>query len=230
MGLPSPIYHSGKRNRPQVKICGLTDVQQALACAAAGADAIGYVFYPKSPRFISEEKARAISLALPEGITPVGVFVNMPFSDIMQKVKRCFLKAVQLHGQESPELVNRLREENLLVIKALFTGGSPSFKEVCNYNAGGYLLECAGGNLPGGNALEWNWEDAQSLGRSYPIILAGGLCPDNISRAIIGANPDAVDVSSGVESRPGIKDIAKVKAFMTGVCRLSPGKKLRKIF
>lgn len=222
-------------NRPQIKICGLTRVDEAVGCAARGADAIGLVFYPKSPRHLTEDQAREICLALPEEIATVGVFVNESFATIMRKVEHCRLKAVQIHGQETPELVDRLRGEGLIVIKALFIGGQPALGEASHYNASAFLVECAQGTLPGGNALQWNWADAKGLGAEYPLVVAGGLAPDNVAQAIADSEPDAVDVSSGVEAGPGRKDLQKVGAFIEAVarCDFDPKtgrEKLRAIF
>jgi phosphoribosylanthranilate isomerase len=207
--------------RPQVKVCGLTRVEEALECVSLGADAIGCVFYPLSPRHVTDDQAKKICMAMPSEVITVGVFVNETFSDIMQKVKTCHLKAVQLHGSESPELVSRLCKENLLVIKALFIQGSPSIEDVANYKASAYLVECGKGRLPGGNALEWNWEKARDFGKQHPFILAGGLAPGNIAHAVAASMPDAVDVSSGVESSPGRKDSSKVKSFIDALSRCS---------
>lgn len=215
---------------PQVKVCGLTRVEEALGCAALGVNAIGCVFYPKSPRHVTEDQAKKICLALPPEVKTVGVFVNETFSTIMDKVERCHLKAVQLHGQESPELVSRLCKENLLVIKALFVEGEPSLEAVSNYEASAYLVECGKGPLPGGNALEWDWEKANRFGEQYPLILAGGLAPENIAHVITLCGPDAVDVSSGVESRPGRKDLGKVESFMDAISSCILNKYLRRIF
>ena len=215
---------------PQVKICGLTRVQQALQCADLGADAIGFVFYPKSPRHVTDDQAKKICLALPERIKKVGVFVNESFSSIMNHVERCHLSTVQLHGQESPELVRRLHSQNLQIIKALFVDGNPSLKDAENYPASAFLVECAQGKLPGGNALQWNWDQAKSFGEKHPLIIAGGLCPENVSHAIKVSSPHAVDVSSGVESSPGNKDIDKVSLFLDAVFRCGFDKKAEKIF
>nr|MBC8363342.1 phosphoribosylanthranilate isomerase [Candidatus Desulfatibia profunda] len=222
-------------NTPQIKICGLTRVEEALECAALGADAIGCVFYPKSPRHLTENQAREICLALTDQVKTVGVFVNETFAAIMRKVERCRLNAVQLHGREAPQLVERLRREELLTIKALFAGGNPSLKEVSNYRASAYLVECGRENLPGGTGLEWNWEEAKRLGETHPLILAGGLAPNNVYRAVAAGVPDALDVSSGVESAPGRKDLVKVKAFVEAVLQCSAenikaSKTFRKIF
>ena len=215
---------------PQVKICGLTEVEQALQCAALGVDAIGCVFYPKSPRHLTDDQARKICLSLPERIKTVGVFVNQTFSNIMHHVEFCHLSTVQLHGQESPELVRSLCKENLHVIKALFIDANPTLKDASNYQASAFLVECGQGKLPGGNALQWNWEQAKSFGEKHPLIIAGGLAPENVAHAIKVSSPHAVDVSSGVESSPGQKDIGKVAVFLDAVFRCGLKKKLRKIF
>lgn len=199
---------------PQIKICGLTEVSQALECAALGPDAIGCVFFPKSPRNISQTRAKEICTALPPGITSVGVFVNETFSFIMRKVEFCGLKAVQLHGQEPPELVKQLRRENLKVIMGLFMTREPGLNQAEKYEADGFLIECGQGKLPGGNAKTWDWSSAKPFGEKYPFILAGGLSPDNVTQAVTQAQPDAVDVSSGVELSPGQKDINKVKNLL----------------
>jgi len=215
---------------PQVKICGLTRVEQALQCVALGADAIGCVFYPKSPRHLTNDRAREICSAVTDRVKTVGVFVNESFSSIMNHVERCHLSTVQLHGQESPELVRRLRNQNLQVIKALFIDGNPSLKDAENYPASAFLVECGQGKLPGGNALQWNWDQAKSFGEKHPLIIAGGLTPENVSHAITVSSPHAVDVSSGVESSPGHKDIDKVAVFLNTVFRCGFNKKTEKIF
>jgi phosphoribosylanthranilate isomerase len=219
-----------KKNRPQVKICGLTQVREAVECVSLGVEAIGCVFYPKSPRYITDDQAKEICMAVKERVKTVGVFANETFSNIMQRAERCRLSAVQLHGQESPDLVHRLRKENLYVIKALFVDGTPTMDDVSNYNASAYLVECGKGKLPGGNALEWNWEQAKSFGEKHPLIIAGGLAPDNVSQAIKVSTPHAVDVSSGVENSPGLKDLDKVEAFIDAVSGCISIKKLKKIF
>lgn len=221
-------------NKPQIKVCGLTRVEEALECAALGVDAIGCVFFSKSPRHVTEDQARKISTSLSGKVKTVGVFVNETFDNIMQKVNYCYLDCVQLHGSESPGLVSRLVQENIVVIKALFVEGRPSLEEAANYQASAYLVECGKGILPGGNALQWDWNKAYDFGEQHPFILAGGLAPENICRAVTESAPDAVDVSSGVESSPGRKDSNKVKSFIDALvrCRLNrePGKKIRRIF
>jgi phosphoribosylanthranilate isomerase len=202
---------------PQIKICGLTSAREAEACVAAGADAIGFISYPKSPRHLENQAIRRITARLPSMVCPVGVFVNENFDRIMQTVTIGGLKGVQLHGQEDPGLVEALTEEGLTVIKALFVNGNPALETAGRFAPSAFLVECAGGPLPGGNAMDWNWADARKLPADRPVVLAGGLTPDNITIAIAAGNPAAVDVSSGVEIRPGHKDMDKVAAFCRAV-------------
>ena len=201
----------------QVKICGLTRVEEAVACAEAGARAVGCVFYAKSPRCVSAATARAIRRALPSEVLCVGVFVDEPFEGIMAIAAHTGFTAVQLHGNESPEVVERLRREGLFVIKALFADRMPSFDVAPQYPASAFLVECGKGPLPGGNADAWEWSSAVAIAEHYPLILAGGLDPKNAAQAVRAALPDAVDVSSGVETGPGRKDIHKVEQLIAAV-------------
>jgi phosphoribosylanthranilate isomerase len=146
-------------------------------------------------------------------------------------VDACGLTAVQLHGQESPDVVNALCARGIRVIKALFIHKRPLISEVSHYHpATAFLVECGTGRLPGGNALTWNWSAVKSFGLTYPLILAGGLSPDTIARAVSEAGPDAVDVSSGVESSPGCKDILKVRALIRAISRCSIERQSRRIW
>ncbi len=215
---------------PQIKVCGLTRVENALECIALGADAIGCVFYPKSPRYVTDDQARDICKAVSSRATMVGVFVNESFSFIMKKVQRCLLDTVQLHGQESPELVTRIRKEKLKVIKTLFLRSTPDFENAKYFKPSAFLVECGNGALPGGNAISWNWEKARHLVGDYPVILAGGLSPENVSNAVKQGIPDAVDVSSGVELSPGLKDTGRVEAFIQAVSMCGLNRKTRRIF
>ena len=215
---------------PQIKICGLTRPDEAEACAGAGADAIGYIFYPPSPRSLAADAAARITRVLPEGICPVGVFVNETYDTIISVADTAGVRAVQLHGRETPALVERLQTRGLIVIKTLFFNGAPDFDAIGHYSAAAYLVECVGGPLPGGNALSWNWSAASALSADHPVILAGGLNPDNITKAIAEARPDAVDVSSGVEHQPGRKDLDKVAALCQAVSRTRQGRPPRPVF
>jgi phosphoribosylanthranilate isomerase len=201
----------------QVKVCGLTRADEAAACAQAGARAIGCVFYPRSPRRVDDSAAGAIRRALPPDVLCVGVFVDESFDTILASVGRTGFTAVQLHGRETPELVQQLRREGLFVIKVLFAGRAPGIEAAPQYPASAFLVECGRGALPGGNAQAWEWSKAAPLGKRHPLILAGGLTSENAAQAAGEASPDAVDVSSGVESSPGRKDIRKVIQFIAAV-------------
>lgn len=216
--------------RIQAKICGLTDPGEAAAVAAMGADAIGLVFFPKSPRHLSDDNARAVADALPTDMARIGVFVDMDADTVLRKAKRCGLTGVQLHGRETPETVERLRDEGLTVIKGLFASRSPGLEESGDYRPSAFLAECGKGTLPGGNAKTWDWSAARTLGRGRPLVLAGGLNPDNVIDAVREALPDAVDVSSGVEASPGRKDLKRVRAFLEALTRAPRKTPSRRIF
>jgi phosphoribosylanthranilate isomerase len=218
---------------PQVKICGLTHPLEAAQCADLGADAIGVVFFPKSPRHVTPDQARAVVQALPKTTAAVGVFVDASFSFIMARVERCGLCMAQLHGRESANLAARLKAEGVGVIKALFVDGRPDLSDAPGFDVAGYLVECAKGPLPGGNAMTWDWRAARDFGRRHPLVLAGGLSPENVAAAIAAALPAAIDVSSGVEVSPGRKDPAKVARLITAVQRSADqytGKRIRPVF
>ncbi len=208
---------AASRRPPQVKVCGLTLVDEAVACAEMGADAIGLVFYPPSPRLVSGQRAREISESLPEQVWKVGVFVDESFPAVMKKAEFCRLNCVQLHGTEPPEMVEALEMAGIRVIKSLFVKKRPFLSEAHLYRASAYLIESGGGVVPGGAGLSWKWAEAGELAGKLPCILAGGLSPENVGHAIYEFGPDAVDVSSGVESEPGRKDIVKVRAFIEAV-------------
>ena len=210
----------------QVKVCGLTRVDEAVACAQAGARAVGCVFYAKSPRCVTAATARAIRRALPPEVACVGVFVDEPFEGIMALAAHTGFAAAQLHGSEAPEVVERLRREGLFVIKALFADRAPGIETGSQYWASAFLVECGQGALPGGNAHAWEWGRAAALGQRYPLILAGGLTPENAAQAVRAALPDAVDVSSGVEASPGRKDICKVEKFIAAVATASARRRI----
>lgn len=200
---------------PLIKICGLTRPNNALACARAGADAIGLVFFEKSPRSLSMDQALAITRILPPQILCCGVFVDESFERIMDRVDGCGLKGVQLHGNESPALVAKLAAENLVVIKTLFATKTPFLAQADLYPSASFLLvEQGGGRLPGGNAKVWDYGLCDNVNLPRPMMLAGGLCCENIQEAIGLARPRAVDISSGVEKTPGLKDMEKVKTFI----------------
>ena len=218
------------RQTPQVKICGLTRVSEAQACVALGASAIGCVFYPPSPRNLTMVQARRICAALPPEAVSVGVFANATYDHIVQTVSFCSLQAVQLHGQEPPDLIAQLHRAGLTVYKTLFSTRPPFLADADQYRASAYLVEYGQGRLPGGNAEAWNWQEARDVARTHPLILAGGLAPENVAAAIAMCEPDAVDVSSSVEAFPGRKDLDRVKAFIDQVALGRTHRNIRRIF
>ncbi|MFW6080502.1 MAG: phosphoribosylanthranilate isomerase [Desulfosalsimonas sp.] len=216
--------------RIQVKICGITEPEDGLVCAAWGADAVGLVFYPKSPRFVTANQAALIASVLPSHVARVGVFVNESFDTVIETAHNCGLSAVQLHGSEPPELVEKLRQKGLTVIKCLYVNGRPPLSSAWQYNASAFLVECSAGVLPGGNAKTWDWSAAGDFAEKYPTIIAGGLAPENVCEAIDAARPDAVDASSALESSPGRKDTKKVRDFIYAVRMYKISNKTRRIF
>lgn len=208
---------NNKIEKIQIKICGITTIEDAAACVRFGADAIGLIFYPPSSRFVSLDKARDICSWVPGEISTVGVFVNEPFESIMKTVNAAGIQMVQLHGSEPPELVLKLKAAGLSVIKALFAGKEPSFAHAYDYHADAFLVECPGKSAHGGTGKSWDWGLAREIPGDTPLLLAGGLNPGNIRQAVEAARPDGVDVSSGVEREPGLKDYDKVRQFINAV-------------
>lgn len=203
---------------PLVKICGLTRPGNALDCVRAGAHMIGLVFFEKSPRHLSVSQAREITSTLPPHVLPCGVFVDAGYDTIMDTAQRGGIRAAQLHGNEPPGLATQLSRQGLVVIKAFFAARAPLLSTAATYpDADFCLAEYGKGVLPGGNAETWNYGLAADVGGHTALMLAGGLTPDNVGEAIAQARPAAVDASSGVESAPGVKDIEKMKAFISAV-------------
>jgi len=211
------------RYYPQIKICGLTLPEQARACADLGADAIGLVFFAKSPRNVTQEQAAAVKAGLPPRVAAAGVFVDPDREFLVRTVRRCGLDIVQLHGGESPAFVAEVQAMlTVPIIKVLFATRPPGLGDAAGYRAAGYLVECGRGPLPGGNAMVWDWAAAQAVGRDFPLILAGDLAPDNVAEAIGACLPDAVDASSSLEAGPGVKDLEKVARFIAQVKQSEP--------
>lgn len=204
-------FQSLPDHSPFIKICGLTDKDNAQACVRAGADIIGLVFYPKSPRHLEISRAAQVAKTLVSQVPVWGVFVDAELDTIMAHVHACGLTGVQLHGSESPDLVDALKKRKLAVAKAVFAAGSPGLDVVHIYAAADCLLvECGLGKLPGGNARTWDYSLARKISAQYPVLLAGGLTCTNIKKAMADADPLGVDISSGVETAFGIKDIQQV--------------------
>jgi phosphoribosylanthranilate isomerase len=196
-----------------VKVCGLTRVEDGRAAAAAGADAVGFVFWPRSPRVVAPERAREIASALPPFVARVGVFVDEDPAAITRIAQQVGLDVVQLHGDEPLADLDRLPRR---VVKALRLGdGARAAIGAWSARGAGILLDAGMPGQPGGTGRRLDWPAVRALRDSAPwLMLAGGLDASNVAEAIRVASPDAVDVSSGVESAPGVKDPERVAAFV----------------
>jgi phosphoribosylanthranilate isomerase len=199
--------------KTRVKICGITNVADGLAAAEAGADMIGLMFYESSPRHITLARAVEISRAMPLFLMRVGVFVNAPADFVLRAIGECNLTMLQFHGDETSDFCTQF---GLMNMKAIRVRDAESLTQLENYQTDAFLLDAHSRNGLGGTGEKFNWDlavEAQKFGK--PIFLAGGLTPENVADAVRIVHPFGVDVSSGVESAPGIKDHAKVKAFIT---------------
>lgn len=197
------------------KICGITRIEDALAAVDAGADAIGLVFYPPSPRAVSVVQARAIIAALPPFVTTVGLFVNASRCELNETLEAVGLDLLQFHGDETPEDCEGYHRP---FIKALRVKPGDDIASACRVysKASGLLLDAYVPGVPGGTGETFDWSLIPK-DLSKPVILAGGLSPDNVAQAIEQVRPYAVDVSGGVELHKGIKDHGKIRAFMKAV-------------
>ena len=194
-----------------VKICGITRLEDAEAAVAAGAGAIGFIFWPKSPRFIDPHRARKIAAALPPLVTAVGVFVNQPVAHVNGVASLVRLGAVQLHGDETPEFAAAVTTP---VIKALSIGAANVRRWPARVRL---LLDVHDPVSRGGTGRTIDWTAAADLASQREILLAGGLTPDNVAAAVARVRPFGIDVSSGVECAPGIKDHQRLRALFEAV-------------
>lgn len=203
--------------RTRVKICGITNPQDAHEAVHHGADALGLVFYPPSPRFITIDQAREVVRGLPPFVTVVGLFVNANRDEIGQVLSKVRIDLLQFHGDESPDDCFGHARPYIKVVR--MREGIDLRAEQQRYSrASGLLLDTYRKDVPGGTGAVFDW-DSIPVDMAGSIILAGGLNPDNIESAIQRVRPYAVDVSGGVERKQGIKDAEKISAFMRGVER-----------
>jgi len=202
----------------KIKICGITNLEDALAAAAAGADALGFNFYKKSPRCIEPQKAAEIIEQLPPFIVPVGIFVNEREDRIREILASTGIQAVQFHGDESPEFCQRFGGR---VIKAFQVKDKESLKNMAHYRVGAFLLDSYKDGVRGGTGVAFDWHLAVVAKTFGKIILAGGLTPENVAEAVKLVQPYGVDVAGGVEKEKGVKDHAMLKKFITEVRRAS---------
>lgn len=206
----------------KIKICGITNVDDAEVAVRAGSDALGFVMYRKSPRFVEPAAVRAIVAGLPPFVLPVGVFVNEEAEKVRALMDECGLTLAQLHGDESAQYCQNLGRPALKAIRLKDRGAFRVLAELHGRaNVRGFLLDAFSDQAYGGTGQTVDWTLAQEAARSTPIILAGGLNPANVADGIRVVRPYGVDVSSGVERSPGKKDPDKVKAFVEAA-RLVP--------
>jgi phosphoribosylanthranilate isomerase len=199
----------------KVKICGITSIGDAEEAVEAGADALGLMFYPGSPRCISVETAETIERRLPPYILRVGVFADPSPEDVFSALHRCGLNVLQFHGHETPEFC---RQFGVMTMKAFRMRDAQSLLEIPGYATDAYLLDSYVRGKPGGTGEKFNWALAVKAAKfGKPIFLAGGLTPENVAEAVQMVKPFGVDVSSGVEASPGKKDPAKMRAFVAAV-------------
>ncbi|WP_339510394.1 phosphoribosylanthranilate isomerase [Pseudomonas sp. RL_15y_Pfl2_60] len=197
------------------KICGITRLEDARVAVAAGADAIGFVFYAKSPRAVTIEQAQAIIAQLPPFVTTVGLFVDMPREQLSQLLEQVPLDLLQFHGDETPEQCEGFARPYIKALRV--QAGDDIARRIAAYtSASGVLLDTFVSGVPGGTGQAFDWSLVPQ-GLEMPIILAGGLTPDNVQAAIRQVKPYAVDVSGGVEASKGLKDSSKVQAFVHAV-------------
>jgi phosphoribosylanthranilate isomerase len=210
----------------EIKICGITNLEDASFAVECGADALGFNFYPKSPRYGAPESVKEIIAKIPDGITRVGVFVNHDALEVKKIVEYCGLDIVQLHGDESPEYCRQFPPS--LLIKAFSPRGEGDLRTLSSYPVRAILVDAYDPVRYGGTGKRSDWRLAVKVKETHPLIIAGGLNADNIREVIEIVSPHAVDINSGAESSPGRKDPEKVRKIIEIVRRI--GGKGPKVF
>jgi len=200
----------------RIKICGITNIEDARLAAGMGAHALGFIFFPKSPRSVRPDAAREIIRNLPPLLMTVGVFVDEEAGVVRQIAETAGLDWIQLHGQETPEYCRSLKRR---VVKGFRIKDADSLSLLPGYRGSvqAFLLDTYKAGTAGGTGKTFDWTLARRAKEWGPVILAGGLTPANVAQAIKAAQPDAVDVASGVETAPGKKDPDKLRAFFEAV-------------
>jgi len=193
-----------------VKICGLTRLEDALAAARLGADWVGFNFWPRSRRYIAPEAAAAIVAALPASVLPVGVFVDPGAAELARAIQVSGVRTVQLHGDEPPALCAAVP---VPVVKGIRVRDAHSLAALAAYEVSAFLLDSATPGY-GGSGTGFDWALAAEIAADVPLWLAGGLTPENVAEAVRRVRPRGVDVASGVESTPGVKDWKRMEAFI----------------
>jgi len=211
---PFPAHGETHYRRIRTKICGITRLEDALHASRLGVDALGFVFYRKSPRYIDPDRAAAIIFDLPPFITTVGLFVNPTHDDLEQVLHHCPLDMLQFHGDETPGLCTMQR---LPVIKAISVSGKEDLERVASYDCPVLLDAKAPAGVYGGHGQCFDWSLLEGFDHRHELILAGGLNAANVRQALTLRPWYAVDVSSGVESAPGVKDAAAMETFVARI-------------
>ncbi len=201
----------------EIKICGMTSVEDARAALALEVDYLGFIFYPKSPRAVSAEQVKQILGELDAPCKAVGVFVNAPREEVEAAVDACGLYAAQIHGDESPDEFAGSALRLWRALKMMPGGPAPDPEA---WAAERYVVDAAVPGAYGGTGVTADWEAAREVARQRPVLLAGGLTPENVVEAIRAVMPRGVDVSSGVELRPGVKDHGRMKEFVMRARRM----------
>lgn len=204
----------------RVKICGITRKSDALIAMETGVHALGLVFHPKSPRFVPPPRAKEMIASLPPLVSWVGVFVNQPVEAVLETVRQVGLDTVQLHGEESRQECHYCLEKGFRVVKAIRVATEEDLKVSEEYRGAvsAILLDTRVTGEYGGTGRSFPWKLALQV-KDIPIILAGGLNPENVAQAVAEVHPWGVDVSSGVEAAPGVKDPALIRAFMNNILK-----------
>lgn len=200
--------------RFEIKICGLTNLDDALAAVELGADYIGFVTYAKSPRSVTPATITTILSAIRVPFKAVGVFVNEPRSSVENIAEDCGLYAVQLHGDETPGDFPSMRVPVWRAVRLTERKEVPS---ISGWHAERYVIDAAPAGVYGGAGVAADWQHARKIAERHPVMLAGGLTPANVSNALLEVHPLGVDVSSGLESSPGKKDIVAMERFVRAV-------------
>lgn len=205
----------------RIKICGLTRLDQAQAITQLGISTLGFIAVPRSPRYIPADRVREITTALPPDIQTIGVFVDESVGAIAQYVQHSGLNGVQLHGNESPQMCQELRQAlpNVEIVKAFRIREAVDLEETQNYAdvVDTLLLDAYHPQMQGGTGQTLDWSLLKAFKPSQPWLLAGGLRPENIAQALAAVNPAGVDLSSGVERSPGDKDLQRVQALLANL-------------
>ncbi len=209
--------------RTRIKICGMTKKSDVDLAVRLGVDAIGFIFVKSSPRYISPEDARQIAASVPPFVDMVGVFMDEEPSSIHEIISYCNLTVVQLHGSETPDYSEAISS---IVIKAFRVRPEMTPMDLAGYQnvVDGFLLDTYQKGVAGGTGQTFDWQLANKLSPPGPLVLAGGINPENVGAAIQAVRPFAVDVCSGVEIEPGVKDVEKMKQLMEEVSKADNGR------